>query len=101
MEANAQLPYLPVLIIFSSSIFAQLCTYNASTKEFQLTPDGPFTISMSNKFVALGCHIVGMYKYEDDVRGDVKKPYNGLYLNLDIIINNCSTAHGNANFFLA
>ncbi|GLJ52454.1 hypothetical protein SUGI_1115620 [Cryptomeria japonica] len=58
--------YMGHLVINSTSLKAQSCTDNTSKVELlQLPVNGPFAISMSNKFVVIGCNTIGTYRYND------------------------------------
>ncbi|GLJ24321.1 hypothetical protein SUGI_0464050 [Cryptomeria japonica] len=66
MEIN----YTGYLIINSSSLKAWSCEEKeSSVRTLQLPPKGPFTISMLNRLVVIGCHTFGAYTY--DTWGDV------------------------------
>ncbi|GLJ24129.1 hypothetical protein SUGI_0460290 [Cryptomeria japonica] len=56
--------FLGYLIINSTSLKVQSCKLNSSASSFfQPHNGGPFTISMSNKFVVIGCNTFGTYTY--------------------------------------
>ncbi|GLJ24354.1 hypothetical protein SUGI_0464910 [Cryptomeria japonica] len=61
-----EIDYTGSLIINSSSIWAQSCISNSTASAYFQPPlGGPFTISMSNKFIVIGCNAVGSYTYGD------------------------------------
>ncbi|GLJ24122.1 hypothetical protein SUGI_0460050 [Cryptomeria japonica] len=61
-----EIDYEGHLFIDSSSIKTYSCEANRSASSFFQPPNGgPFTISMSNKFLVIGCNTVGTYTYKD------------------------------------
>ncbi|GLJ24133.1 hypothetical protein SUGI_0460340 [Cryptomeria japonica] len=66
-----KIDYMGYLMINSTSLKLQSCETNSSeSRIFQPPNGGPFTISMSNKFVVIGCKTFGTYAYGN--LGDVR-----------------------------
>ncbi|GLJ24261.1 hypothetical protein SUGI_0462610 [Cryptomeria japonica] len=60
-----EIDYMGHLTVNSTSLKSSLCETNTKILLFTLPKEGPFTISISNKFVGIGCNTFAIYTYQE------------------------------------